>query len=192
MDKIRAFIAVELPGEVKEALARLQARLKSGGSIPVKWVDPGSMHLTLKFLGNIDPGMTGPITKAIGEAATGVASFRVKVGGLGVFPDARRVRVVWVGLTGEVDKLSRLQQSVEAALKPLGFTPENRPFTPHLTLARVREGAAPAERQALGQLVAATGFDEGFEMVVKSVDLMRSQLTRQGPIYTRIASVDLG
>jgi 2'-5' RNA ligase len=191
MEKIRAFIAIELPRELKEALAGLQGRLKSGGPAPVKWVDPGSMHLTLKFLGNIDSGITGRISGAMQGAVQGISPFHVQVKDLGVFPDPRRVRVIWVGLTGDIEKLSRLQQNIESALKPLGFTPENRPFAPHLTLARVRDGAAPAERQKLGQLVVATGFDNGYRLDVNSVDLMKSQLTREGPIYTRLASVVL-
>jgi RNA 2',3'-cyclic 3'-phosphodiesterase len=191
MEKIRSFIAVELPAEIKLALADMQSRLKSGGGGRIKWVDPGIMHLTLKFLGNIDTALTGTITAALEEACRGMIPFPIEIGGLGVFPNARRVQVVWVGLKGEVEKLGRLQKNIDTVLAPLGFTAENRPFTPHLTLARVREEAGPEERQALGRLVAATVCESIGNFKVDAVHLMRSQLTRNGPIYTRINSVAL-
>jgi 2'-5' RNA ligase len=191
MEQIRAFIAVELPPGFRLALARLQDKLKSGSRAPVKWVEPDSIHLTLKFLGNIDSALTGRITDAIREAARGIHPFRVEMGGLGVFPGPSRVRVVWVGLTGEVEKLAQLQKRIDADLAPLGFTPEARPFTPHLTLARVRDQAAPEQRQELGRLVTATHFEAPGSITVDAVHLMRSQLTPQGPIYTRLGSVAL-
>jgi 2'-5' RNA ligase len=191
MEKIRSFIAVDLPAEIKLALANVQAQLKSGGGGRIKWVDPDIMHLTLKFLGNIDTALTPEITAALGEACRGISPFPIEIGGLGVFPNARRVQVVWVGLKGEVEMLGQMQKNLDAVLTPLGFKAENRPFTPHLTLARVREDATPEERQALGQLVTATVPQRGGSFQVKAAHLMRSQLTRNGPIYTRIDSVTL-
>lgn len=192
MEAIRSFIAVALPPEIKEKLAQVQARLWAGTAAPVKWVAPDSLHLTLQFLGNISPDLTGRITAAIGEAAIGEAPMKLGIAGLGVFPDSRRVRVVWVGLHGDVARLAGLQKRIAAALEPLGFTPEKRPFAPHLTLGRVRDGATPPERQALGELITATGFEDGGEFTVAAVYLMRSQLTREGPIYSQIGSVKLG
>jgi 2'-5' RNA ligase len=191
MEEIRSFIAIELSEDIKLALARIQDHLKMGNKGQVKWVDPESMHLTLKFLGNIDSGLTGKITAALEEACHGIHPFSLEISGLGVFPNARRVRVVWVGLTGDIDTLSQLQKRIDDSLAPLGFTAEARSFTPHLTLARVREQAMPDERQALGQLVAGTAKEGGGRLNVNAVHLMRSQLTREGPIYTRINSVVL-
>jgi 2'-5' RNA ligase len=191
MEPIRSFIAIELPSGIKLALGRMQAQLKSGGGGQVKWVDPDIMHLTLKFLGNIDTALVTRITAALEQACRGVRPFPIELNGLGVFPNARRVQVVWVGLTGEVEKLGQLQKNIDAVLTPLGFKAENRPFTPHLTMARVREEATPEERQALGQLVAGTVPEGGGGMKVDAVHLMRSQLMRNGPIYTRIFSVML-
>lgn len=176
---------------MKLTLARLQNRLKTGSQAPVKWVDPESVHLTLKFLGNIDTGLTGRITAALEEACRGIRPFSLEISRLGVFPNARRVRVVWVGLTGETEKLGQLQKRLDDGLAPLGFKAELRPFTPHLTLARVREQAGPDERQALGQLVAGTAVEGGGSVNVNTIHLMRSQLTRSGPIYTQISSVIL-
>ncbi|HUV56493.1 MAG TPA: RNA 2',3'-cyclic phosphodiesterase [Dehalococcoidales bacterium] len=191
MEQIRSFIAIELPDELKQELSQLQAKLKSGVPSLVKWVDPYGIHLTLKFLGNIALNRTGEITRVIEEAAKGTAPFHLKVKQLGVFPNLRRVQVVWVGISGEVDKLGQLQQRIESGLARLGFTPESRPFTPHLTLARVRDQASLDEQQRLGQLIASTSFESAHSIEVDAINLMKSQLTREGAIYSRISSVGL-
>ncbi len=191
MEQVRAFIAIELPDELKLALTRLQDQLKSGGQTSVKWVDPYSIHLTLKFLGNIGRDMAGRITTALEEAVRGVHPFHLEARGLGAFPGLKRVQVVWVGVTGEVDRLSQLQQRIESNLAPLGFVPESRPFTAHLTLARLRDRVTPDERQSLGHLIDSTSFDTVYAIDVGSVHLMRSQLTREGAVYSRISSVKL-
>jgi len=191
MEQVRCFIAIELPEEIKTGLKHLQAQLKSGKQFSVKWVDPYGIHLTLKFLGNVALDRIGEITGAMGEAAQGVSPFHLEVKDLGVFPNLRRVQVVWVGVRGEVDKLARLQQRLESNLALLGFAPEGRRFTPHLTLARVRDQASPDERQRLGQLIADTRFEAAYSFPVDAISLIRSQLTREGAIYSRISSVEL-
>jgi RNA 2',3'-cyclic 3'-phosphodiesterase len=191
MEQVRCFVAIELPEEVKTGLIRLQAKLKYATFTPVKWVDPAGIHLTLQFLGDVDRDVTGLITEAIARGATGIAPFPLEVTGLGVFPGPSRVRVLWVGLAGELDSLLRLQKAVETNLQGLGFTPEARGFTPHLTLARVRDSASPQERQSLGELVTNTKFQVEFGFKVTSVNLMRSQLTPAGAIYSSISSVPL-
>ena len=191
MEQVRSFIAIELPDEVKKGLSQLEARLKVGEQSWVKWVDPYSIHLTLKFLGNVAIDRTGEITRVMEVAAQGMPPFDLKVKELGVFPNLRRVQVVWVGISGEVDKLSQLKQHIESNLARLGFTPESRAFTPHLTLARLRDRASPEERQRLGQLIADTRFEEAYAFKVGAISLMKSQLTREGAIYSRISQVKL-
>ncbi len=190
MEQIRSFIAIELPDELRLELGQLEARLKSGKQPWVKWVDPDSIHLTLKFLGNITLDRTGEITRAMEEAAQGTPPFHLEVKGLGVFPNLKRVQVAWVGISGEVDKLGQLQQRIESNLARLGFAPESRPFTSHLTLARLRNRASLDERQGFGQLITGTRFEAG-TIKVDAISLMRSQLTREGAIYSRISSVRL-
>lgn len=191
MEQVRSFIAIELPDEVRQELSQLQAKLKHGKQPSVKWVDPYGIHLTLKFLGNVPVDRIGDITGAMEEAAQGISPFRLQVKDLGVFPNLRRVQVVWVGIIGEVDRLCQLQQRIDSNLSTLGFAPETRRFTPHLTLARVRERASPDERQRFGQLIADTRFEADFVFEVDAVSLMRSQLTREGAIYSQINSVAL-
>lgn len=190
MEPIRSFIAIELPDELKRALGQLESQLKTAQFSSVKWVDPDSIHLTLKFLGNIDADQTEAITRVMAESARGIPPFRLEIKGLGAFPNLKRVQVVWVGITGEIDKIAQLQQNLESNLAHLGFTPEARSFTPHLTLARLRNQASPEERQRLGQLVASTSFQAGI-IKVASISLMKSQLAREGAIYSRLRSVDL-
>ncbi len=191
MEQIRSFIAIELPGEVKAALSRLEDELKSRRQPSVKWVDPGSLHLTLKFLGNISAGLVTEITGAIEAAARGIPPFRLEIKGLGAFPNLKGVRVVWVGVSGEIDRLNQFQQRIESTVSPLGFPTEPRPFSAHLTIARLREPASFGDRQAFGELLTATSFEQTYSFNVGSVNLMKSQLTRQGPIYSRLSSVNL-
>jgi len=191
MEQIRSFIAIELPDELKLELIQLEARLKLDKQPWVKWVNPYSIHLTLKFLGNIAVDRTGEITRAIEEAVQGISPFHLEVKELGVFPNLRRVQVAWVGISGDVDKLSQLQKRIETTLTPLGFAPESRAFTPHLTLARLRDQASLDERQRFGQLIANAKFEAAYTIEVDAISLMRSQLTREGAIYSRISLVEL-
>ncbi|MDD5128008.1 MAG: RNA 2',3'-cyclic phosphodiesterase [Dehalococcoidales bacterium] len=190
MEYIRSFIAIELPQEVKQLLTGLQSRLKKG-DYPVKWVEPGSIHLTLKFLGDVAADKIDLITTAIEVAASGTAPLRLAVSEPGVFPNPKRVQIIWVGLSGDLTLLTALQKSIEAEVSPLGFPTEARPFTPHLTLGRVRDYTSPEERQNLGGLIARTVLENQCRFEVKSVNLMRSQLTQRGAIYSCIQSVPL-
>ncbi len=191
MEQVRSFIAIELPDELKLGLTQLEAQLKMSKQPWVKWVDPYSIHLTLKFLGSIAVDRISEITRAMDEAIQGISPFHLEVKDLGVFPNLRRVQVAWVGISGEVDKLSQFQQQLESNLARLGFAPETRPFTPHLTLARIRNRASLDERQRLGQLIASTRFEATYTIKVDAISLMRSQLTREGAIYNRISLVKL-
>ena len=125
------------------------------------------------------------------EASRGIAPFHLEVRELGVFPNLKRVQVAWVGVKGEVDIIQQLQQRIESGLVPLGFASESRRFTPHLTLARVNNRASPNERQRFGELIASSSFEAVHSIEVSAVSLIKSQLTREGAIYTRISSVAL-
>jgi 2'-5' RNA ligase len=191
-EQIRSFIAIELPEEAKEGLARLRKELEKDEHKFVKWVDPGGIHLTLKFLGNIPSRRVEEITEAMGEAAQLISPFHLEISGLGAFPSLRQARVLWVGIVGEVDKLSRLQQNIDSMLAALGFAKEERSFVPHLTLARVRQGASPLERRSFGELVGSTIFADKYHVEVEAISLIRSQLTPAGAIYTCLSTVELG
>jgi len=188
MEEIRSFIAIELPAEVKRRMGELEASIRKQREFNCKWVDPESIHLTLKFLGNVSSGMVSQLTDAMTAAAAGTGPFRLEVSDTGVFPNPQRVRVVWVGVKGDVEVLAQLQERLDKLLAGIGFAPENREFSPHLTIGRVRDEAGPAERQALGKLIAATEFAGG-AFAVEGYSLMRSVLSRQGSIYSQLGFV---
>ena len=191
MEQIRAFIAVELPNSIKVALAQLQDSLKQSKHASVKWVDPGSIHLTLKFLGNIDTATIPELANAMSEATKGIAPFQLELGELGAFPNLRAPRVVWVEIRGEIAPLSTMQRNIDRALTSFGFLPEKRSFSPHLTLGRVREGSSPGEQRRLGELVASLKPDISSSFIVDSLNLMRSTLTRERALYDCLSSVEL-
>ena len=191
MEQIRSFIAFELPEEVKTGLKQIQDRLKSGDPSIAKWVDPQSIHLTLKFLGYVDSNKVTDIVQAMRNAVVTVSCFELKINGLGCFPSPARVQTIWVGLIGDLQKLQVLQNNLETYVAPLGFPTEKRTFTPHLTLARVRESAMPIQRQALGGLIGTTKIELNLPIEVNHISLMKSRLTPSGAIYTRLDSVEL-
>jgi len=191
-EQIRSFVAIELPDEAKKGLASLRRELERDEHRFVKWVDPGGVHLTLKFLGNIPPRRVTEISEAMKKATQGLSPFVLEISGLGAFPSLKQPRVVWVGVGGELDKLSTLQQNIDSAFATLGFAREERPFVPHLTVARVREGASASERGRFGELVGSAAFEGRYRIDVEAVRLMRSQLTPAGAIYTCLSVIGLG
>jgi 2'-5' RNA ligase len=185
-EAIRAFIAVELPAELVKRLKDFQAGLSPARLRCVKWVDPGSIHLTLKFLGNVDPGRLEAVKEAAAAALRSQRPFQLTTGSTGFFPGPQRARIFWLGLEGDIAELGRLQQSIDRAMANLDFQSENRPFTAHLTLARLREGCSGAERLEFAGLVRPAVFEPGPPVMVQVVALMRSQLTPRGAVYTRL------
>jgi len=191
MEQIRSFIAIELPDGLKLELSSLQAMLRQPDDRWVKWVNPQGIHLTLKFLGNIPADKISPVSVAMEAAVNGIPPFNLEVSNLGAFPNLRQVQIIWVGVSGETELLRKLQQRLDSQLKPLGFNPEKRGFTAHLTLGRLRNQAPADERLKLGQLITTAEFVSTHVIEVKAINLMKSQLTREGAIYSRAASVSL-
>lgn len=191
-EQIRSFVAIELPEEAKQGLTRLREKLKRDEHRFVKWADPGGIHLTLKFLGNIPSNRVPEITEAMKRAAQGVSPFLLEISGLGAFPNLKQARVLWVGVGGELDRLSTLQQNIDSALAVLGFPKEERPFVPHLTLARIREGTSAPERKGFGELVGSATFEDKYPVEVEAIKLMRSQLTPAGALYSCLSVAGLG
>jgi len=188
---IRSFIAVELPEAVKTGLQQLQTELTLPRYSFVKCVSPEGIHLTLKFLGNISANKVTDITGVMEQASQGVNPFQLQLIEVGAFPNLKRPRVLWVGIKGEVDKLVDWQQRLDNGLVPLGFAKEARPFTPHLTLARLRENCSPGDRLHFGEMVARSHVEVDYNFTVTSLNLMRSQLFPTGAVYSRLAEVKL-
>ncbi len=191
MGEIRAFIAIELPPEIKSSLSNLIEKLRPGRERCVKWVNPESVHLTLKFLGNIPEGQIVDITNAMNDAIKGAPSFELNLKGVGAFPNLRSPRVVWAGIGGNVPILLNLQKQIEEALVPLNFTPEKRKFSAHLTLGRIRDNATRQARADLGQALETLLIDSTPTFTVNKISLMKSTLTSSGAIYDQLASITL-
>lgn len=178
---MRAFIAIDLPESLREALAQAQARFQEVCQ-QARWTRPEGIHLTLKFLGEISTAQVALVTEALG-AITPFATFRIRASGFGFFPDARRPRVFWAGLDAPPE-LDCLAARVESALATLGFPPGNRAFRPHLTLARFKNPRPQPELQAV--LAGQSDFDLGvFE--VSGFFLWESRLSSQGARYQKVA-----
>ncbi len=190
-DTIRAFIAVELPEDVKAELAKLIERLRRSGARGLRLVRVEGIHLTLKFLGNVPQARVEPITDALRHAAERHSPFKARLGDVGVFPDRRNPRVLWVGLQGDLEPLKALQGDVEEALARMGFARESLAFSPHLTLARLQDGASPTDRRTAAEALFLAEFKTGLEINVESANLIRSILKPGGAVYETLASVPL-
>lgn len=190
-EKIRSFIAIELPQNVKAELAQLESELERPGHRFVKWVNPRAIHLTLKFLGNIPTKQIPEISNAIEQASKGIPPFHLQIASLGAFPNINQPRVLWVGIKGETDTLQGLQQKIDSALVSLGFAEEKQSFTPHLTMARVREGTSLIDRKNFGELVMSTNFESKHPISVETINFIKSQLRPEGAIYTYLLTVKL-
>ena len=188
---IRSFIALELPQTLKASLGEIQRAFKLEGYTFVKWVAPESIHLTLKFLGNIQMQKVDQIVRALTEVTVYVSPFVLETAELGVFPNASRPAVLWVALGSDIKSLIVLQKHIDDALEPLGFFKEKRAFTPHLTLARLRETTSITDRRDFGEAVTRMQIDIGCKMEVNSISLMRSQLLPRGAVYSRIVEISL-
>jgi 2'-5' RNA ligase len=191
MDSIRSFIAIELPDELRVELGKIQNSLITSQQNWVKWVKPDSIHLTLKFLGDISTDQIKEIRQAIEDATSEIPPFTLKIRDLGVFPNLKRVQVIWVGLDGDLEKLINLQKRIEENMDILGYPAEERGFTPHLTLGRVRFQPPLSDLQKFTKLITETKFESTIKIDVNAVHLIKSQLTPQGAIYSKLNSVNL-
>lgn len=193
---IRTFVAIELDTPLRKALAQVQTDLRNrlqktmGPDVRIQWVKPESVHLTLKFLGDIPEERVPEIVAALVRVTGAYARCTVDVGGVGAFPDARAPRVLWIGLSGQVDGVTRLAAAVERALVELGFAPEPKPFNPHLTLARIKERS-----RDIGRALAVDRMLEGVAPIgtvtVNAIVLMKSELKPSGAVYTKLREVSL-
>ena len=190
-EQIRAFIAIALPPDFKRGLRELRDRLNQPRQDFLKWVNPDTIHLTLKFLGNIPPESVGPLTRAMRQAAGEHPPFSLHAAATGAFPNSERVQVAWVGLEGDIEALNRLQQRLEALLVPLGFPREKRPFTAHLTLARVRDNTGLDQRAGFGRRLARVALPRCPVVRVSAISLFQSRLTPAGAVHTRLAEAKL-
>ena len=186
-DRIRAFIAIKLPDGVARSLDKIKERLTPYGW-KVRWVPTGNIHLTLRFLGDIDGVDVAPIGQAMANAVEGLDPVSLRSEGIGAFPGVKRPRALWVGVKGQTDVLAVLQGKLEKELAKLGFAQENRPFRGHLTIGRAKGRIDP--KQFLDAMHALAEF-ESSAFVVDRIILFRSELKPSGAVYTELSEAAL-
>ncbi len=188
----RTFIALEQDESLQRHLNETMLRLAQ--ALPrLKWVDPASVHLTLAFLGELTDEQLADAMQAGDEAARQIAPFRYRLAQLGTFGSPRQPRVVWAGVDEPTGKLARLQRILNRELEQRGFEMEARPFSPHLTLARIKEPLQAAELQTLQRLLADKELHAPSPYYrVRHVSVMKSELSRAGAKYTSLRDCPLG
>jgi len=193
--RIRTFLAIELPEAQKTRFAAMERDFAEHASI-LKWVTPSLLHITVRFLGGVPEPVLAAVEEAARRSGSAIEPFVLHFSGLGAFPTERVPRVLWVGLRDDPGMVSfrKLFAHLEHELVERGFEPEERAFSPHLTLARVRDGATTVERRLLGdtldRMKAERQINGRFE--VHGLAVMRSDLGRNGPAYTRMTLAPLG
>jgi 2'-5' RNA ligase len=186
---IRVFVAVELSSEVREKISALQQQLNTTLP-PMNWVRPESIHLTLKFLGSVEPSRISQLLSVLEPIGKRQNKFSVDVQDLGVFPHVKHPRIFWVGVTGKTHALQELVLEIEAVLEPLGFPLEDKPYHPHLTLARMTR-----ENAIVGSALVKNGIlHSDHQLGTLPIDrflLFQSDLDSFGATYTPLGSVQL-
>lgn len=183
---IRLFAAIEPPPEVLTELERLQFRLRKLIHGSVRWVRPEGIHLTVKFFGDVPESRLEEIKNRLKQCADQSLPMNFRAADLGAFPNLDRPRVIWIGIGGDVGPLAKLQKQVDDAFLPLGFAKEERPFRPHLTLARVK---VPRMLVGLVEAMEKGGPYEAGSFTARELGLIKSDLTPQGAIYTKLAGL---
>jgi RNA 2',3'-cyclic 3'-phosphodiesterase len=184
---IRAFIAFPIPETITIRICDIQERLKSY-RLPVRWVKPENVHLTLKFFGEISLSTVNDIGKVLEDTVRVYAPLMFFIKGLGVFPNIKKPRVLWIGISGDIKPLSEIQANLEISLEKKGFAKENRPFKSHLTLGRIKGDIHP--ENLFDILRSFSNFtSEPFE--AKELVLYKSELNPSGALYTKLQTVYL-
>ena len=177
---IRAFIAIELSDQARDELASLQSELRKAGA-DVKWVEPGNIHLTLRFLGNLGPEKVEEIKAVLSEIAAGSRPFELTMKGVGAFPGLGSPRVIWAGVGLGAAESERIAEAIETKLQAIGIPKEDRRFHPHITLGRVR---SRKNCEKLRVIMEPIKFEAGSKINVDHLTLFSSQLTPRGSVYT--------
>ena len=188
---MRAFIAIEIPNEIKKAIAVQTAELQTQCGRAVRWVTPDNMHLTLKFLGELKETKVGLVSQVISQTCPLFAPFDILVSGSGCFPTVQRPSVIWAGLKNPAELLN-LQRKMESELARQGFPAEERPFSAHLTIGRVRSQVGTDEMKELQVVLKAMQIAEIGKFSASAVTLFKSELQPAGAIYTSLFKTQLG
>jgi 2'-5' RNA ligase len=189
-DHVRLFVACEVPDEAKSSIGEVIETLRSRSGTAVRWIRPEGVHVTLKFLGEVPVRQLPAIKLAIQEAVVGHSPFELEFSNIGTFGGREGLRIMWVGIAGDVLRLEALVRAVNAALAVVGFEPERRPFRPHLTLGRVRDEIPTRQRAEIEVAVGKMAVPPSAWRTTH-VSLMRSRLGPGGAVYEVLATFPL-
>ena len=187
-DRVRSFLAIELPDEVKNSLVRLIKRLQNKGFKNFRWLNPESSHLTLKFLGEIEPQLVETMIRNLRDCSFGISNLNLVTHNLGGFPNLRQPRVLFVGLRGDLLKLNELKCFIDETCTKIGFEKEIQKFTPHLTLARISYKTSLSKLSLLSEY---NSLVEPISITVDNLSLMKSVFTNHGIKYIRLANFQI-
>lgn len=188
--ELRLFVAVELGDEVLRALGELQDELRGRGLERLRWTRSEGIHLTLKFLGETPEERVPAIDEALARGVAGHEKHQLSLGKLGTFGGRRNPRVLWIDLEGDIEQLRALQEGVDGELATIGFAKEDRRFSPHLTLARVRPESARDAAEPISRALESARAPRA-EVAVEEVSLMQSTLGPGGAVYNRLTGIEL-
>ena len=187
MDLIRAFIAISIPAPVQNVVENIQGRFKEIRA-PIRWVRPSNLHMTLKFLGNVNEEQIEGVKKCLTEAGQGVNSFTLKTSEIGGFPNLNYPKVLWLGFSDTDGQLHKLAENIEFQLQKIGFEPERRKFTPHLTIGRLK---SPKGKKNLIRLLHEKKNVSCNDICVTCFKLIKSDLKPSGPEYSVLHTFNL-
>lgn len=187
MDTVRTFIAVPVAGDAADSVDRFAAEIRKAGA-SVKWVEPGNLHVTLKFLGDLPRSRIPALVEAVGRAVEGEARFGMTLRGAGAFPNLARARVLWVGIADGADRLAKLAEAIDQTTIDAGFSPADKAFRPHLTIGRARGSSVGS---GASRIISRSSDSELGTVDVEAVHVYSSKLTPQGPVYTSLAEISL-
>ena len=190
MSRLRVFIAVEIPLDIRQNIEHATSNLRRGTGSLIRWVAVENMHLTLKFLGDIPTANMEVLTQMIRAEADSFNCFDIHLTGIGSFPNPKRPRVIYIGIQAPAE-LEAFQRQLESATRRLGYNSEERAFAPHLTIGRVRQNIPQDDQQKIRRALEASKIDSPGTAKVNSVHLYKSDLKPTGPVYTKLFSAHL-
>jgi RNA 2',3'-cyclic 3'-phosphodiesterase len=190
MSLLRAFIAVELPLEIRQAVCNTTSKVRNELGALVRWVPLENMHLTLKFLGDVSPSNVDLLSQMLRAETDLFNCFDLRLSGLGSFPSLKRPRVIYIGIQAPA-VLESLQRGIESDSRRLGYESEERGFSPHLTIGRVKQNVTATEQQTIRRALEETKIDSLGTARVDSIQLFKSDLRPTGSVYTRLYSASL-
>lgn len=190
MSIIRSFIAIELPNPIQENIRDTIKWLQLSGVKNVRWVQYNNIHLTLKFLGDITTSDIENICIQLKQLITSYGSFKIQLDDLGAFPSIRKPQVIWIGLKAH-PCLWNLQKNIEETLSSSGFSQDDRPFFPHLTLGRIKKDATSQDISEITAILNKKYDHDNFSATLDCVTLFRSDLKPNGAFYTPIFQLKL-